>query len=27
MLDILFLALSIFLFWLACAYARRCDRI
>jgi len=27
MWDFLFLALSVLLFWLACAYARRCEKI
>jgi len=26
-MDIVFLALSVFLFWLAVAYTKRCDRI
>jgi len=26
-MDVVFLALSVFLFWLAIAYAKRCDRI
>jgi len=27
MLDLMFLALSVFLFWLAVAYTKRCDKI
>jgi len=27
MMDLVFLALSILLFWLAVAYARRCDKV
>jgi len=27
MMDILFLAATVFLFWLAVLYARRCDRV
>jgi len=27
MMDFVFLAISIFLFWLAVAYTRRCDKV